>query len=298
MLVSGLLAAVALAAPGSAQPASAADDAATVNGEAISVDDFETVAEELGAAGMTPAITDSTVSADAGRQILTVMILNSIREQFLAERGEPLTDNELATQIDAATSQAPNLTGLGRDVLATHFAYGERFAQIEAPTEAELAAVYDASPATTGVLCLNVISLVGDAEHAADALRDGTSPQDVVAEAGNGSRVQDECFSVAELGVSVPGLVNDLIELRPGELLDPIETSTGHQILQVAAFDDISSEIVGYFADPPVSPATGQAPTIGDLLLAGYVLGADVSVSPRYGRWDAVTTSIVPLGQP
>jgi hypothetical protein len=298
MLVSGLVAAIALAAPGSARPASAADDAATVNGDAISVDDFETVAEELGAAGMTPAITDSTVTADAGRQILTVMILNSVREQFLAERGEPLTDEELATQIDAATSQAPDLTGLGRDVLATHFAYGERFAQIEAPTEAELAASYSASPASVGVICLNVISIVGDADDAADALREGTSPREVVAEAGNGSRVQDECFSLGELALSVPGLFRDLIELGSGELLDPIETSSGHQILQIAAFDDIASELVGYFADPPVSPSTGQAQTAGDLLLAGYVLTADVSVNPRYGRWDAATVSIVPLGQP
>ena len=30
----------------------------------------------------------------------------------------------------------------------------------------------------------------------------------------------------------------------------------------------------------------------------GYAVTADVSVNPRYGRWDAATVSIVPLGQP
>lgn len=298
LVASGLVAAIAVAAPGSSGPAYAGDDVASVNGESISVEDFDAVAEDLGAAGVTPAVSGATVSADAGRQILAVMILNSLRGQFLAERGEPLTDGELATQLDAAEQQNPNLAGVGGEVLATHFAYTERFAQLAAPTEAELAAIYDDSPAQTGVLCLNVISIVGDADGAADALRNGASASDVVAEAGNGSRVQDECLSLGELGLSVPGLFHDLLELHPGELLDPITTSTGHQILQIAAFDDIASELVGYYADPPVSPGTGQPQTAGELLLMGYVVTADVSVNPRYGRWDAATVSIVPLGQP
>ena len=298
LLASGFVAAAAVAAPGSSSPVYAGDDVASVNGESISVEDFDAVAEDLGAAGVTPAVSGATVSADAGRQILSVMILNSLRGQFLAERGESLSDGELSTQIDAAAQQNPNLTGVGGEVLATHFAYIDRFAQIEAPTEAELAATYDVSPAQTGVICLNVISIVGDAESTADALRNGASASDVVADAGNGSRVQDECLSLGELGLTVPGLFHDLIELRPGELLDPIKTSNGHQILQVAAFDDIAGELVGYFADPPVSPGTGQPQTVGDLLLMGYVVSADVSVNPRYGRWDAATVSIVPLGQP
>ena len=81
----------------------------------------------------------------------------------------------------------------------------------------------------------------------------------------------------------MPGLFHELIELGPGELLDPIETSSGHQILQVAAFDDIAGELANYFADPPVSPATGETPSAGELLLMGYAVTADVSVNPRYG---------------
>jgi hypothetical protein len=228
------------------------------------------------------------------------MILNRLRPAFLAEHGVELTDDDLAT-ADAAIAEReagnPTPDALRAEVVIDT-ALDTAVAELPAPDEEALAAAYAESPAGVGVICLNVISIVGDADDAADRLRAGETASGVAADAGNGSRVQDECFSLGELGLSVPGLFRDLIELRPGELLDPIETPTGHQILQVAAFDDIAGELVGTYADPPVSPDTGSAQTAGDLMLAGYVLTADVSVNPRYGRWDAATVSIVPLGQP
>ena len=297
-----VVAAVALAAPGSARPTFAADDAASVNGETISVEDFEAMVEAAGqvAPDYAPNPATDTIGAAQGRELLKIMILTRIRPGLLAEHDLELTDDDVAAAEASVTEneQGNALPEPLRSELVNDTALSAAVAQLPVPDEAALAALYDESPAQTGVMCLNVISIVGDAEHAADELRGGASANDVVAEAGNGSRVQDECLSLGELGLSVPGLFHEHIELRPGELLDPIETSNGHQILQVASFDDIAGELVGYFADPPVSPGTGQPQTVGDLLLMGYVVTADVSVNPRYGRWDAATVSVVPLGQP
>jgi hypothetical protein len=302
MLVSGLVAAGALAAPSSAQQVAAADDAATVNGDTISVDDFEALMESLGEyrPDLAPNAATDTVSADQGRQLLGLMILNRLRPAFLAEHGVEISDDQWA-DADAAIAQQEGSTPLPEALRGEAIAdavYSAAVAGLPAPDAEALAATYDEQPAKTGVMCLNVISIVGAADDAADALRGGEPARDVVSEAGNGSRLQDACFSLGELGLSVPGLFHDLIELRPGELLDPIETPNGHQILQVAAFEDISSELVNAFADPAVSPATGETPSAGDLLLMGYAVTADVSVNPRYGRWDPATASIVPLGQP
>jgi hypothetical protein len=302
LLVPGLVAALALAAPGAAQPASAADDAATIGDETISVEEFEALMDSLGELrpDLAPDPATDTVTADQGRQLLGLMIMNRLRPAFLAEYGAEIGDAELA-EADASVVQqqggAPLPEPLHSEAVAD-LAYSTAVAGLAPPGEDALSAAYSESPAGVGVMCLNVFSIVGDADDAADALREGTSSRDVVAAAGNGSTVQDRCFSLGELGQLVPGLFHELIELGPGGLLDPIETSSGHQILQVAAFDDISGELANYFAGPPVSPATGETPSAGELLLMGYAVTADVSVNPRYGRWDAATVSIVPLGQP
>lgn len=302
LFVVATAAVVALAAPGSSTPASAADDAATVDGQSISIEEFEALMDAAGSVvpeyAADPA-TD-TVSAERGRELLRLMILNRVRPEFLEQHGIELSDGDRAAAEDAvAQSEGPEgYPEPLRSELVDDLAYSAATADVPAPDEDQLAALYRELPASTGVLCLNVISIAGDdADEAADALRDGDAPRDVVAAAGNGSRLQDECFSLGELSLSVPGLFRDLVALRPGELLDPIATSNGHQILQVPLFDDIAGELVDYFADPPVSPDTGRVPSAGELLLMGYTMTADVSVNPRYGRWDATTADIVPLGQ-
>ena len=148
-------------------------------------------------------------------------------------------------------------------------------------------------------MCLNVISIVGDADDAADALREGTpasdrlSPQRAMVprcrtSASRSASSVSWCRACSTSSSSSAPASSSIRSRRP----------SGHQILQVAAFDDISGELANYFADPPASPATGETPSAGELLLMGYAVTADVSVNPRYGRWDAATVSIVPLGQP
>ena len=78
--------------------ASAADEAATVNGESIPTDDFEAAVEESGA--VDPAT--GTVDATVARTTLSGLIADTARLQFLDSHGITADAATAAEQLGAA----------------------------------------------------------------------------------------------------------------------------------------------------------------------------------------------------
>ena len=64
-------------------------------------------------------------------------------------------------------------------------------------------------------------------------------------------------------------------------------------VIEVATLDEVADDIEAFYAG-----AEEAGTSAGELLFRGWFLDADVTVNPRYGRWDAASSSIVPLGQP
>ena len=74
----------------------------------------------------------------------------------------------------------------------------------------------------------------------------------------------------------------------------PEDTGSGVYVLDIGSYDEVSAPLQDVLSSPPPS-ASGSAQSLGRMLLDGYMATADVSVNPRYGRWDPLSGSVVAL---
>ena len=270
-----------IAAPPTVQsaPASAADGVATVNSTRITFDRFAEAVEGVGAV-------DFAVGERA-RVVLGDLIVNVVLRDFLTANGvEP-----------ARSASAVTARDFGVDA-AIREAYQAQLAGITAPAVEPSPEQYDEDPTAYGVVCLRLL-LVADedaANDALDAIRGGAA-EDVEAvfdDAGGSADVQ--CLSLTELGELAPTVLTSVADAASGQVLGPLPAGNGFQVIEVPSFDEVSTTLQEYLDDPP-SSAAGAPTSTAQLLFDGRLFDADVTVNPRYGRWDRVTATVVPLGQ-
>lgn len=261
----------ALAGSSFAQPASAADDVATVNGESISVDDFDEILESLG-------VTTDTVDANAARGLLTDIIVTEAMRQLVESRG--IDPGERA-------DNAPDDPGFAQD----RQRYQVLLADVDSLSD-EYAA---AGGILEGLICLQVIS-VADAETGDDViaeLADGAEFAAVGAEydptsAASGGWVSGDpaqpCLAVDQMTDAAAPVLEAVADIEVGEPAGPIEIGEGFVVIvRTAPFDDVATAFTA-------SPATAA--------VAEYLPTIDITINPRYGRWDAESGSVVALSAP
>ena len=273
--------ALAMAAvPGGSSTASASGTAATVNGESISVDDFQDTVTDVAEGGFIQLTADGgLVGGEEARAVLGEMITNvALRQQLEAAGIDP---DEGADEADAGQPQL--------------LSDGERYRQLLGETGAvDLTAIeeeYTATGGANGMLCV-VVMLPGDeatAEEAAAALADGGEFTDVATElgiqvGGLGGGAAQPCASTEGLNPTVlDPLTEALGAVDIGEPTDVFEVQGSQVIAMAPPFDAVSSALAGDLVETAV-----------DEVLAA----ADVTVDPRYGRWDAATQRVVTLSTP
>lgn len=273
--------AVAMAAlPGASRPASASGTAATVNGESISVDEFEDTVADVAEAGFIQLTGDGDlVGGDEARAVLGEMISNAALRQALEADG--------VDPDEGAGAADPSRPDLLND--------GERYRALLGETGAfDLSAVqeeYESTASANGMMCA-VVMLPADedaAEDAEAALDDGGDFADVAAElgiqvGGLGGGATQACAPTDGLS---PEIVDPLTEalgsVEVGEATDAFEIQGSLIIAMAPPFDEVSSQLAGDLVETAV---------------AGVVAAAEVTVDPRYGRWDAATQRVVPLATP
>jgi hypothetical protein len=96
--------------------------------------------------------------------------------------------------------------------------------------------------------------------------------------------------SFASLGADVTA---PLLEV-PAGAATVVDTGSGVYVLDIGSYDEVSAPLQDVLSSPPPS-ASGSAQSLGRMLLDGYMATADVSVNPRYGRWDPLNGSVVAL---
>lgn len=260
-----------------ASPAAAADEAATVNGESISLDDFEDAVEASG------AVDDATGTADAtvARTTLSDLIAGRARLQFLRSYG---------LEADEATA-------------------AERLTRLQAPEVAELGDVYADRPASLGVICARLIP-VADEQDGTDAvadLADGAEFADVAERYSTDPAIVEydgwltgdaaaPCVALSDLQFD-PVLAGAFVDADPGEPVGPLFFESGQGgalsfVMEIATLDEVADAIQAFYGGAEESGSSA-----GELLFRGWLLDADVTVNPRFGRWDAASASIVALGQ-
>lgn len=325
-------------------PAGAADDAATVNGTSITVDDLDATIGAFAAQGilqLTVDPTTGTVSADGARTTLTILIQNEVGASVLAGLGvEPMSDDDRDAQFQAIVAQQPALDELDDDaknVITSYVAQSSQMNDLTVPAVDQLRDRYGAAPASVGVVCARLFTATDEeaAVDAADALggdasfdaveaeyaapTPSTEPVETIApvstEPDDGDAVGTDPASGSEptgsatsepadpadyncaplnsfrsLGAEV---VAPLLDAAPGEPV-VLETASGWYVLQYGSFDDISGQLQDVYDNPPAT-ATGSPGSAGQLLFEGSLATAEVSVNPRYGRWDPLSGTVVAL---
>lgn len=290
--------AAAVTSPIDASPARAADDAATVNGVSITVDQFDDFTTALSDAGLTqfaPTAASRTLDAEAGRTLLTVLMMNEARAQFLAEMGEDApTDAEIdefyATLADDHPLQS--LSGDARVAVASDGLYATRIDAVEVTDVETLRESYETSPASLGVYCATaaVVADRDDAEDVAEALDAEGASWDAVSTIAGATPSDWECTPLST--VADPNLFDEIVAAAPGDVIGPVRTSDGYAVLVIDEFDDAAPKLESFF----LRQEDGGATSVGFVLYQGFLATSEITVGPRYGRWDPLTGSVVKLG--
>lgn len=264
------VAAIALAAPAGGRPAAAADEVATVNGAAITADELE---DALAAV----ANGADSVSGDQARQVLSQLILNAVTRDALSDAG-----------VDPDAGAAD-----GDTFLDDWQRYQDLFADAGMVDLGEVGEEYEEAGQAAGQICM-LLFTVADEEagnEAMEQLADGTEFAAVAAEHDPGAATSggsvtgnpdDPCVDAASLTEAATPIVDALGAAGAGTPAGPVETELGLVVVMAPPFDDVST----HFDDAAVSA------TVTDL-----IADLDVTVDPRYGRWDAAF-GVVPLGTP
>lgn len=235
---------------------------------------------------------------DVAAKVGDASLSPKIAETLAATGGGAASGDDLRAQItkwirttvmESSTGQPPAAPPATTAELDTRYAVA-----VTAIAGDEAKALYESGVDSSPVVCLGAITAISsdDANRILALVQNGTAFADaarenstdtVIASAGGivkgGPNGDDECLDPANVNPSVITVLRD--------------TPVGQPI--VADLDTFSAVLM-------LRPYEDLLPT-SQLLIAGAVVpqdqldaiveGADVYVDPRYGRWDAVTGSVV-----
>ena len=174
----------------------------------------------------------------------------------------------------------------------------ESLSQITAPTAEELEANYNERPASTGALCVSHIlvdteaeadQVLAELEAGADfaELAGEHSTEPAAAQTGGALAASDgnACQSVGTFQTSFdPDFTAGALAATAGEPTGPVHSQFGYHVILARPFDEVGDDLAELIASAP-----------GDAALSGRLATADITVDPRYGRWDPARGTVVSL---
>jgi len=276
------------------------DNAATVNGTDITVDDLDAVRDDIAAnpdqfADATDLDAAGAANGDLTRAVLSVLANNVVARAVIAEAGAAVTDQHLADARAALGAAAPD--GPAIDALAERQALFTVLDELPAPEATQLQAMYEERPAATGAVCIQLVS--ADTEDAAATTADALRAGEPVA-TSEGVEMQSGCFPVEQLSGGLGAEEQDLLlNGTPGDVSNPIppDAATGSPtwtVVRIQPWSDAEAGLTALFAGTSADPST-PPPSAGRLALAGALVTADVTVASEYGKWDQLSGSVVAL---
>jgi parvulin-like peptidyl-prolyl isomerase len=287
---------VAVLALSSCDAVESTRNAATVGSSEVTVDQLQGVIEALGTAQGSIDTETDTIDGESARLYLTALIQARASEQFLAQHGEQITDEDRQTALASLTIPE----GLPDDVvhlIGDSQATSTVQQRIPVPAAEEVAQLYAESPAALGMVCVRqVVAPTEDAgDEVIDELANGATFEELIARStdeaskANGGAVQGEDGSpcvVAPLAAQSLGseVVLALADAKPGDVVGPVQGTGGWHVLQVRPYEEVSDSV-----DALLQQYGGQ------LLFVGFLSGSDVQVDPVYGRWDGAQGTVIPL---
>lgn len=290
-----LLGLVGLAGCGSSAGVTSPNSVFTVNGKDYSTTKFDALVTDLISAGQVTA-TDGRLSAQDARSIIKTLIEFESFGAFAKDRGISVSEADRATVISEAQSD-PSFGSYPKDLqdlLIELNIAGAALGKVAAPSASELRSLYDASPASSGILCLSHIlvktetearAVISDLNDGADFATEARSKSIEPAAKTSGGELKsgDElCSALSELQRSFDkDFLAGAVAAKPGVPTGPVKSSFGYHVILSRPYDDVKESVARVMAKSP-----------GNTLLIGYMTGAKISVNSKYGRWNSATANI------
>jgi hypothetical protein len=244
--------------------------------------------------------TEFSIAGDTARGWLNQVITWTAAEDLLEEAGLEPTQ-EAIDGIRAQISSNPTAQELAQDMqddVVRGAASVESLSQLPAPTAEELEAKYNESPASTGALCVShiLVDTEAEAEAVLDELEAGAdfaelagqhSIEPAAAQTGGALAANDgnACQSVGTFQTSFdPDFTAGALAASAGEPTGPVQSQFGYHVILARPFAEVGDDLAELIATAP-----------GDAALSGRLATADITVDPRYGRWDPARGSVVSL---
>ena len=130
-------------------------DALRVGTHSVTSGYLETILTQLGESGQI-TIENDQVPGDSSRSVLTALYRGEATKELLAQYGEEITDAD-RDKVRTQVAQDPAFANLGaelQELIISLNAGDLALARITAPNEGELKAMYEASPASLGMMCV------------------------------------------------------------------------------------------------------------------------------------------------
>ncbi len=285
-----------------------ADEAATVNGEAIANDFFEEISSSAATTLPEEATDEERIALQ--RQTLGRMIETEIIAQFAEDNGATLDDEAIDTIVEEGGEElvtAAESTGLSPEQYAEVFVAPDYLlnevtkevaADIEVSDEQVQERLASGVEGVTATLSHILVESEDEANAALERINGGEAFAEVAADvsidgssAEGGSLGQD-----VPLSGFVPEFAQAAAEAPIGEPVGPVQSEFGFHLILVE--DRTEPETAGMEEDLRVQIALeseeGQA-AMAPLVESFTTLfdDAEVEVSSRYGVWDAANRTVV-----
>ncbi len=296
-VVGALAALVAITACGDTR---SNDSAAEVGGTKISRGEFEALAQAVVANpelfGIEEDFATGTIAADAGRDLLRLLVQNAATQDYLEEIGASISDADRQTALEALGPQADSAPQLVVDLLVDSRASTAALGRLAAES-GEAQAAWEASPAELGLLCVRhiLVETEEEAEEVLAELEDGADFAELAAErsiepaaADSGGAIEvtpgQPCIPLQQAqGGLDPVFLSAALQGVPGTPLGPVQTSFGWHVILVRPYDEVAAAVDA---------------GVGGLRLQEHLETVEVEVDPRYGRWDPAAGTVVALDEP
>ena len=271
-------------------------DAFRVNGTGYPDDKFATFLEALSGGGQFQ-ITNGKVNAETYSTILRTLVRYESYRQWSAELGlaESAQDRAEAEARAAATQGWENYPEPVKEVIVDLNTAERVIARVGMPAGDELRRMYEQAPASTGAVCAShiIVRTNGEAadvlrrldrgEKFADLARE-VSIEPAAKESGGalGISPDNPCQRLQDFQVGLDGdFVTGVVGARAGIPSGPIKSAFGWHVVLNMPFDEIEDALRETISD-----------NTGNMLLSGWMAGADIEVDPRFGTWNVARSAI------
>lgn len=253
--------------------------------------------------GTTPLDAGGFGDANRARLILNALVRSSAVNVILEQADDEVTQADLELYLASVPAESP-LNQLSEEMqrliaMTSADVLLSALSRADLPSAEELEAMYGQQPIATGLLCLRHILVETEAEanDVISSLEDGVDFVTIASEislessasltGGAITGTESECLPTAQyISNFDPDFVAAAFEAPASTWSAPVETQFGWHVILNRSWAEIGDDVVAAYTNPDAAL----------LYVEGLLNTAEINVDSRFGRWDASSGRIVPLG--